>query len=170
MMQTTSPSGSGSQSWLDCLSNSPLGVAMRSELWLYPMVEVVHIIGFAVLVGSVIMFDLRVLGLSRDIPVTALARHLLTWAVAALLLIVPAGLMMFSAHPHDFAANDIFILKLCLIAAAGVNAALFHVGVYRSAIHWNTGLAAPGIAKAQALLSIILWIAVVLCGRLLAYT
>jgi hypothetical protein len=170
MQATGTSGGSGPDSWLDWVGDSPLALAMRNELWLYPMVEVVHIIGFAVLVGSVVMFDLRVLGLSRDIPVTALARHLLTWAVAALLLIVPAGLMMFSAHPHDFASNGVFILKLCLIGTAGVNAALFHVGVYRSVTRWNTGAAAPGIAKIQAMLSIALWITVVLCGRLLAYT
>ena len=168
-MDTTTTSGPGSN-WLDWMNDSPLGAAMRGELWLYPMVEVVHIIGFIVLVGSVVMFDLRVLGLSKDIQVTALARHLLTWSIAALLLIVPAGLMMFSAHPHDFASNDIFILKLCLIATAGLNAVLFHVGVYRSVAQWNTGAAAPGVAKLQALFSMVLWVSVVLCGRLLAYT
>lgn len=169
-MDTTSASGSGPQSWLDWLDDSRLGWAMRGELWLYPIVEVVHIIGFVVLVGSVVMFDLRVLGLSKDIAVTALARHLLRWSVAALVLIVPAGLMMFTAHPHDFATNNIFILKLCLIATAGLNAALFHVGVYRSVSQWNTGVAAPAIAKVQAVLSMGLWVTVVLCGRLLAYT
>ncbi|WP_426141153.1 DUF6644 family protein [Pseudomonas sp. DWP3-1-2] len=160
----------GADSWLDRLDASPLGSAMRSDLWLYPLTEVVHIVGFCVLVGSVVMFDLRVLGLSREIAVTALARHLLRFAVAALLLIVPAGLMMFSAHPHDFAGNNIFLLKLGLIATAGVNAALFHVGTYRSVAHWNTGVAAPAIAQIQAVLSIGLWLGVVLCGRLLAYT
>lgn len=158
------------QGWMDQLSDSSLALAMRSELWLYPLVEVVHIIGFSVLVGAVVMFDLRILGLSKGIAVTALARHLLPWAVAALLLIVPAGLMMFSAHPHDFAGNKVFVLKLCLIAAAGINALLFHVGTYRSVEQWNTGHKAPGLARTQALVSMVLWISVILCGRLLAYT
>lgn len=158
------------QGWMDRLSDSSLALAMRSELWLYPLVEVVHIIGFSILVGAVVMFDLRLLGLSKGIAVTALARHLLPWAVAALLLIVPAGLMMFSAHPHDFAGNNVFILKLCLIAAAGLNALLFHVGTYRSVEQWNTGHKTPGLARTQALVSMVLWISVILCGRLLAYT
>lgn len=156
--------------WMDWLNDSSLGSAMRGDLWLYPLVEVVHILGFSILVGSVLMFDLRVLGVSRNIQVTALARHLLPWSVAALLLIVPAGLMMFSAHPHDFASNDIFILKLCLIATAGLNAVLFHVGVYRSVTAWDTRNPAPGVARLQALCSIALWVSVILCGRLLAYT
>ncbi|MBI6619015.1 hypothetical protein YA0783_11955 [Pseudomonas corrugata] len=162
--------GPVAQSWIDRLGDSSLGVAMRSDLWLYPLVEVVHIVGFSVLVGAVVMFDLRVLGLSRDIAVTALARHLLRWAVGALLLIVPAGLMMFSAHPHDFAGNNVFILKLCLIAVAGLNAMLFHVGPYRNVERWNIGRTAPALARIQALLSVVLWIAVIGCGRLLAYT
>jgi hypothetical protein len=170
MQAIDASAGASPGSWLDWVGDLPIGAAMRGDLWLYPMVEVVHIIGFTVLVGSVVMFDLRVLGLSKEIAVTALARHLLTWSILALLLIVPAGLMMFSAHPHDFASNDIFILKLCLIATAGLNAALFHVGIYRSVTQWNTGTAAPGIAKIQALLSIGLWVSVILCGRLLAYT
>ncbi|SCZ32201.1 MULTISPECIES: DUF6644 family protein [unclassified Pseudomonas] len=158
------------QGWMDQLGDSSLALAMRSELWLYPLVEVVHIIGFSVLVGAVVMFDLRILGLSKGIAVTALARHLLTWAIAALLLIVPAGLMMFSAHPHDFAGNDVFVLKLCLIATAGLNALVFHVGTYRGVQQWNIGHKAPGLAKIQALVSMALWIAVICCGRLLAYT
>jgi hypothetical protein len=171
MMQgVDSSGGTVPDNWLDWLGDSSLGAAMRGDLWLYPMVEVVHILGFSVLFGAVLMFDLRVLGLSKDIAVTALARHLLIWSIAALLLVVPAGLLMFSAHPHDFASNGVFILKLCLIATAGVNAALFHVGVYRSVNRWNTAVAAPGIAKIQALFSIALWVTVILCGRLLAYT
>ena len=170
MQAVDSSVGTAPDSWLDWLNDSALGAAMRGDLWLYPMVEVVHILGFSVLFGAVLMFDLRVLGLSKNIEVTALARHLLTWSIAALLLVVPAGLMMFSAHPHDFASNGVFILKLCLIAVAGVNAVLFHVGVYRSVDRWNTAIAAPGIAKIQALFSIALWVTVILCGRLLAYT
>ena len=162
--------GSGANTWLDWLDASPVGSAMRSDLWLYPLVEVVHIIGFSVLVGSVVMFDLRVLGLSREIAVTALARHLLRFALAALLLIVPAGLMMFSAHPHDFVSNNVFLLKLGLIGIAGINAAMFHLGVYSSVPEWDTAVAAPGAAKFQAVLSIGLWISVICCGRLLAYT
>ena len=158
------------QAWLDGVSESWLGSAMRDGLWLYPLVEVVHIIGFALLVGAVFLFDLRVLGLSKNIPVTALARHLLPWAVGSLLLIVPAGLMMFSSAPYDFVGNQVFILKLCLIAVAGVNVGLFHVGPYRSVSRWNTGVAAPGVARIQAALSMMLWVCVVVCGRLLAYT
>ena len=143
--------------------------AMREQLWLYPAVEVVHIVGFVVLVGSVVMFDLRVLGLSRGVPVRGLARHLLPWSVAALLLIVPSGLLMFAAHAGDFLGNRAFQVKMALLLAAGMNAAFFHTGPYQTVAQWDTDAAAPLAARASVALSIVLWIGVIACGRLLAY-
>ena len=143
--------------------------AMRESLWLYPSVEIVHILGFVTLVGSVAMFDLRVLGLSKAIPVRALARHLLPWSVGAFLLIVPSGLLMFTAHAGDFLGNRAFQLKMALLLTAGLNAAIFHTGPYRSVASWNTNAVAPTGARACAAISLALWIGVICCGRLLAY-
>ena len=143
--------------------------AMRESLWLYPSVEIVHIWGFVLLVGSVVMFDLRVLGLSKSVPVRALARHLLPWSVAALLLILPSGLLMFSAHAGDFLNNRAFQVKMALLLAAGLNAAIFHTGPYRSVASWDVDAVAPLGARVSVALSIVLWIAVIACGRLLAY-
>ncbi len=153
--------------WLEA---TQLAAAMRSSVWMYPIVEVVHIVGFAILVGAVAMFDLRVLGFARTLPVKALGAHLLPWAVAALALIVPSGLMMFSAHPQDLASNPVFQLKLALIAVAGLNAALFHAVSYKGTISWNDGAPGPLLARAHAAASLLIWIAVISCGRLLAYT
>jgi hypothetical protein len=143
--------------------------AMRENLWLYPSVEIVHIVGFTMLVGSVVMFDLRVLGLSRRVSVRALARHLLPWSVAALGLIVPTGLMMFSAHAADFLTNPAFKLKMGLLLAAGINAVIFHNGPYATVARWDTETTAPLLARLSVALSIALWIGVISCGRLLAY-
>jgi hypothetical protein len=143
--------------------------AMRENLWLYPSVEIVHIVGFVVLAGAVVMFDLRVLGVSKAIPVRALARHLLPWSLAALLLVVPAGLAMFSAHAGDFLNNRAFQLKMALLLAAGLNAAYFHTSPYATVKDWDVGVSAPLAAKVSALLSILIWIAIIACGRLLAY-
>ena len=95
---------------LGALEASGLGRAMREWLWLYPAVEIIHILGFVLLAGSVAMFDLRVLGLSRGIPVPALARHLLPWTLGSLALVVPSGLLMFAAHASDFITNLVFIV------------------------------------------------------------
>lgn len=153
--------------WLD---TTPLSHAMRGYLWLYPIVEIFHIVGIVMLVGSVAMFDLRLLGFSENLSVKALGRHFLRWSVVGLLLVVPAGLLMFSAHPQEFAENPVFLLKLGLIGTAGINAAFFHIGVYRSVANWDRGVGVPPAAKMHAVLSLGLWIAVISCGRLLAYT
>ncbi len=142
---------------------------MREWLWLYPSVEIVHIVGFTILVGSVAMFDLRVLGLSKQISVRALSRHLLPWSLAALVLIVPTGLLMFSAHAQDFLGNRAFQLKMGLLLAAGINAAYFRTGPYQQVAAWDTNAAAPWAARASVALSLVLWLGVISCGRLLAY-
>jgi hypothetical protein len=154
---------------LGVLESMPLAVAMRQELWLYPAVEIVHIAGLAVLVGSIVVLDLRLLGFSRSIPVSALTRHVLPWTIAAFMLIVPTGLLMFTAHAADFLTNRAFQLKLLLIMLAGLNAALFHVGTYRSVALWDRDAAPPARARAHAAVSLLLWFSVISCGRLLAY-
>ncbi|MCL4801898.1 MAG: hypothetical protein KJ025_20070 [Burkholderiales bacterium] len=142
---------------------------MREALWLYPSVEIVHIFGLAILVGSIAMFDLRVLGLARTLPVRAVARFLLPWTVGSLVLIVPSGLAMFASHASDFVANPAFVVKMGLLLAAGTNAAIFHAGVFQRAADWDVGVAAPAVARLQAVASLVLWIGVIACGRLIAY-
>lgn len=155
---------------MGAIEMSALGVAMRQSLWLYPIVEIVHLTGIALLVGSIAMLDLRLLGLSNSVPVRRLASHILPWTAASFLLIVPSGLAMFVAHAGDFIASPVFVLKICLILAAGVNAAVFHAGAFRGASDWDVNRAPPAAARIAAALSLALWVSVIACGRLLAYT
>ena len=159
---------------LGALEGSSLGQAMRQWLWLYPSVEVVHLVGIALLFGSIVVLDLRLLGLSRHIPVRVLARHVLPWTAASFLLIIPSGLLMFLAHASEFVESEVFILKMLLIMAAGLNAALFHSITLRTADVWDSEvmrrLPPPPSARLAGALSLLIWISVIACGRLLAYT
>jgi hypothetical protein len=155
--------------WLVWLETSAIAAAMRQQLWLYPIVEIIHILGFIVLVGSAAMFDVRLLGWSRQLSVGAMARHLLPWARWALLVVAPSGALLFSAHATEMAANSAFRVKIALIIMAGLNAALFHRGAFKSVQAWDHDVAAPTSAKLAALLSLVLWAGVLTCGRLLAY-
>jgi hypothetical protein len=155
--------------WLVWLETTGFAAAMRQWLWLYPIVEILHILGLSVLVGSAALFDLRLLGWAPSIRVTALAAHLLSWARRSLLLIVPTGLMMFTAHATEMATNPAFQLKLALLVSAGLNAAAFHAGVFRTVAAWDVEVPAPWPAKVSAMLSLCLWAGVITCGRLLAY-
>jgi hypothetical protein len=151
------------------LEASGLGQAMRQSLWLYPAVETAHLVGIALLVGSIAVLDLRLLGLSRALPVRRLAGHVLPWSIGSFALILPSGLAMFVAHAGDLIASPVFALKMCLVFAAGINAAVFHAAVFRGAAGWDVDVMPPLAARAAAALSLALWIAVVTCGRLLAY-
>jgi hypothetical protein len=167
-MLAVDPAGApGAADWTVWVAASPPALAMRANAWLYPTVEIVHIAGFAVLVGAVAMFDLRVLGFGRELPVRLLARHLLPWSVGSMLLVLPSGLLLFAAEAPDLAANRVFLLKLVLIVVAGINALAFHGGPYRAAERWQGR--APPRARLHTLLSLVLWLAVIACGRLLAY-
>lgn len=147
----------------------PLTAMMKSSTWLFPLVETVHIWGIVILVGSVVMFDLRVLGLSRALPVRALARFLLPLSLGALLLVVPSGVLLFATQPEELLANRVFTIKLGLIFLAACNALAFHAGPYGSVATWDTGTQAPVLARVLAAASILIWLAVILCGRMLAY-
>lgn len=149
---------------------SALGVAMRQSYWLYPAVEVVHLAGIALLFGSIAVLDLRLLGLGRAIPARRLAGHVLPLSAASFALIIPSGLMLFVAHAGDLIGNPVFALKICLILAAGTNAAVFHAAVFRGAGSWDVDAMPPPAARACAALSLLLWVSVIACGRLLAYT
>jgi len=155
--------------WLVWLETSALAVAMRQWQWLYPIVEILHILGFVLVVGGAFFFDLRLLGRGGSLAVRGLAVHLLTWARAGFVLVVPTGFMMFTAHATEFAANPAFRLKLILIAVAVLNAAAFHRWPFRSVARWDVAAGTPTWAKLAAVLSLACWTGAIACGRLLAY-
>ena len=163
---THAPTGAA---WLVWLETTGVADAMRKWLWLYPIVEIVHIVGFVILVGAAVMFDLRLLGVSPGLRASAMARHHLPWARVALVLVVPSGVLMFMAHATEFAANPAFRMKLILLAAAGLNALVFHRGAFRSVAAWEAHVPVPGRARGAAIVSLLLWIGVISAGRLIAY-
>lgn len=141
--------------------------AMRGNAWLYPAVETAHILGFVLLVGAVAMFDLRVLGFARHLAPRALARHLLPWSAGSLLLVVPSGLLLFMAQPADMLGNPVFLSKMGLVMLAALNALAFHRSRWWRSAAVMTEAGAG--ARLQAGLSLAFWVAVIVCGRMIAY-
>ena len=132
-----------------------------SSAWAYPALEVVHLFGVALLVGNLVAFESRVLGWAGELSVPALARLSLVLAVLGFGLVALSGLTLFAAHPGEMLANPAFVLKMALVMAAGINAAAFHArdGIRRL----------DGIARAQTLVSLGLWIGAMISGRWIAY-
>jgi len=152
---------------------------LQESRWLYPMVQVVHILGFIVLVGGAILFDLRVLGLSStratqdagtQVAIRPLGMHLLPWSAIAAMAVVPTGVLMFLVDLQALIDNRAFVIKLMLIACAAGNAVAFHLGTGRNWTAWTDERSVPAGAKWHAAASICLWIAIVTCGRWIAYT
>ncbi len=144
--------------------------ALRASRWVYPLVNAGHIAGLALLFGAILPLDLRLLGAWRSVPLAHLVRPLVPVALAGLAIAVVTGLLMFAVGATKYAALALFPVKLALIAAALAIALLL-----RRSPDWTQALI-PEIEgeptlrlKIAALLSIGLWLATILCGRLLAY-
>ena len=127
----------------------------------YPALEVVHITGIALLVGNLVLVELRVWGLGRTLPLPALARLGLTVSVIGFGLAAASGLLMFASQAAELITNRAFVIKMGLLTLAGTNAGLFHA---------RDGLTRlDTLARVQTALSLGLWLGVIICGRWIAY-
>ena len=145
--------------------------------WAWPLAETLHFFGITLLVGIVGMFDLRLLGVAKGLPIAPF-RRLLPWAVFGFALAAISGLMFVTGiyanievHPYVVLMNDVYLQwKLLFIFLAGVNLLLFYVtGASRRVDELGPGEDAPPIAKAIAGASLFLWFGVVFMGRLIPW-
>ncbi len=127
----------------------------------YPALEVLHIAGIALLLGSLVVLELRVWGLGFELPLRPLARLAVSVTIAGFGLVVCSGLLMFAAHPAEMLSNRAFLVKLGLVLLAGLNAAWFHVR--------DSLTRCDGLAHAQTVLSLGIWLGAIICGRWIAY-
>ncbi|HSV58043.1 MAG TPA: hypothetical protein VLJ19_04025 [Variovorax sp.] len=135
--------------------------ALQTHEWAYPVLEAVHVLGIALLLGNLVALEMRVFGRAAAIPVQPMARLSLTIALTGFAVAATTGLLMFSTRPGELLANSYFVSKMGLLLAAGCNALWFHV---RGSLRRLDTL-----ARAQMLLSTAIWVAVVFCGRWIAY-
>ncbi|MFD0901580.1 DUF6644 family protein [Actinomadura sediminis] len=157
----------GVLTWLEATAPA---AAVRDGRWTYALTASAHLVGIAAMFGAIAIFDLRLLGVSRRLPVAALARHTLPWSRAGFAVAAATGLLLFSANATLVAHNTAFQVKVLLIGAAGLNILLFHTGVFRTVRDWDDGVRPPPSARAAALVSLTTWPLVIVCGRLIAYT
>ena len=135
--------------------------SLATHPWAYPALEVLHLAGVALLLGNLVLLELRVFGLGPDLPAEPLARLSLTLALAGFSLALASGVLMFATQPQELLANRAFTLKMGLMLLAGCNAAFFHArGSLRLLDRSGRGL---------MLLSTLLWLGVLACGRWIAY-
>ena len=152
-----------------------LGLAyyMNEYEWLWPLCEVLHFVGMALLIGTIGALDLRILGLGKSIPIAALERFV-GLGIAAFAINAITGFLFIAGNvgspPLDYLSNLSFRLKMIFIVAAGLNALAFYVfGVARGAAATQPGGSAGSAAKVIAALSIFTWLGVICFGRLIMY-
>ena len=148
---------------------------IQKYTWAWPLGETFHFFGIIMLIGGIGMFDLRLLGVAKQLPVTAV-RRLLPWGVTGFIICVVTGLMFVTGvranvpmSPYDVIKNNIWLqLKFVFIGLAGLNLAAFYVtGMNRAVDSLGPGADAPMLAKVIAFASLFLWLGVIYFGRLI---
>ena len=160
--------------WLDW----PVVVTFMSSTWGWPLVEILHFVGLSLLVGAVGMFDLRLLGVAKQLPAAPL-HGLLRWGVFGFVLCVVTGLLfvlglranLYDGHAYDVLMNDGFLqAKLAFMLFAGLNLLAFYTtGMSRAVRELGPGDDAQPAAKTVAAMSLFLWAGVIYFGRLIPW-
>lgn len=158
-------------SLLGWLQESALATTIRDSLLLFPLLESAHVIGLALVFGTIVIVDLRLLGLaSTERPVSRVVADTLVWTWTGFALTVATGLLMFVTNATGYFENTYFRAKIVLLALAGLNAAVFQFAVWPTRERWQRGPQAPPLGRAVAVASVVLWLAVIVAGRMIGFT
>jgi hypothetical protein len=154
--------------WLEQLRDSPLAIWVREAdtVWAYPTILTLHTVGLGILVGANTFVDLRFLGVGRTIPLEEI-RRFFPWMWAGFWLNLVTGLMLFAADPITKGTTTVFKIKLGLVIVGVILIPLMRRAAY--ARETRADFTVPGMAKAFAALSLLIWVAAIATGRLMAY-
>ncbi len=148
-----------------------LPTGIRNSLYLFPLIEAVHVVGLTMVFGTILVIDLRLLGrASTHRPFTVVAADVLRWTWAAFALAATTGGLMFMTNAASYYYNPYFRAKMALLVLAGVNMLGFELTARRSVHLWDRDAAAPLIGRVVATVSLILWLGVIVMGRWVGFT
>ena len=152
------------------LYESKTGTGIRESVWVFPIVEGAHLLGIALSVGLLCWFDLRLLGLAfRDVPVSKVWQRVMPVAFVGFALMFVTGLLLFWAEALTAFHSVHFWAKIALLLLAGVNALSFETTAHRNMAEWDLAPVPPLRARVTGALSLILWTAIIITGRTMAY-
>lgn len=158
-------------SFLTMLSETPLGIMIAEDPVLFPWIEVAHVLSITIVFGSILLVDLRLAGLAaRDYPISRLSRAIVPVTWIAFVIAAISGVLMFISNPVTYYENVYFRAKIALMLCAGVNMAIFHVWTMRSMARWDETPQVPLAVRAAGLISILLWVTIIVCGRWIGFT
>jgi hypothetical protein len=136
------------------------------ETWWFPFLESIHVIAATFLVGSILMVDLRLLGLAgRAYPVTIMSRDVIPWTWVAFAVALVTGAGMFISRADHYVVNRAFQIKLALLILAGINMLVLHRVGWRDLARWDAATATSTAARTAGAASLVIWLGVLLTGR-----
>lgn len=157
--------------FLKALEGSGLATKIRESLLLFPLLESTHVIGLALVFGTIAIIDLRLIGLaSSQRSFKRMYSDILKWTWAAFALTALTGALMFITNATVYYHNFYFRTKMLLLVLAGINMGAFELTLGRKVESWDKAPSAPPLGRAVGVLSIALWIAVIFMGRLIGFT
>ncbi len=153
------------------LESTRLASVIQESAYGFPIVVAAHLFGLTLSVGTLLWVDLRLLGVAlRPLRVSEVYRGLAPWFLAGFATMLVTGATLFTAYATLAYGNVFFRVKLAAIALAGANAAWLHFATQRTSAEWDGAARPPIGARAAGLTSILLWVAVMLAGRMMSYT
>lgn len=152
------------EQWAAALEATPLAAGLRESVWSYPLVNAAHILGIALLVGSIVPFDLRLLGLWRSIPLGSLRPILTRTAAAGFALAIVFGALLFIARAAEYVASGLFTAKMAFIAVGAFNALALSLSDAAPEAQRP-----PAPLRLSAALSLFAWLGALVLGRLVGY-
>jgi hypothetical protein len=157
--------------FLEWLQSSNVATGIRDSLYLFPLIESLHVLGLTLVFGLITILDLRLLGIaSSRRPVTRVMSDIMKWTWMAFILTAATGALMFMTNASVYYHNFFFRTKIVLLAIAGANVLVFELTSRRQMHRWDKSLAASPAGKTTAFLSLLLWITIIFMGRWIGFT
>jgi uncharacterized membrane protein SirB2 len=154
----------------DWLAATPLSLLIQSVEWIIPAVQSLHILAIAVVMASVVVVDLRLLGVAGGRQtISSMTRRYFPWVWVALAVLLLTGLTLVVGEPHRELLSPVFVAKMALLAVTIVLTAAFQLSVQQRREAWDASSTTRAGARLVAVASLVLWVAIVACGRWIAY-
>jgi len=152
------------------IQNTSLAISFKQADFIFPAIEGTHILALSLSVGLILMLDLRLLGVAfQTEPVSRIMHQVMPWALPGFAIMFVTGIVLFLAQAESAYTNSYFRVKILLLVLLGLNAVLFQLKFYPHMAEWDTSESVPMSVKAIAIVSLLFWMGVIACGRLMAY-
>lgn len=148
-----------------------VATAIRNGLYLFPVLESIHVVGLAVVFGTILIIDLRLLGAaSLGRPFQRMMPEIVKWTWAGFAVALITGALMFTTNASVYYYNTWFRAKMLLLLLAGVNMGIFEATLGRQVQQWGSERSTPAAARRAAVLSLLIWVSIIVAGRLIGFT